>query len=255
MTETVQHGALKSILLHLLPGVAITAFIFIFSNPFFTELFGIDQRLGPLVGFLLAILIVLIPVQLGILLLAGKSETGRYTIRGIIPYLERSKTSHYLIYVPVLIVYSILLFVVVAPAIQDHIIRIFFSWWPEEYNFQLVLQDPSTLAGYKGVKILLFIYILLGCLAGPLVEELYFRGYLLPRMERYAGSWSAFLNTTLFSLYHFFSPWEFLIRIAAIYPLVHIVKKRRNIFFSIIVHLTLNTIGGIIMLVIILRAS
>ena len=255
MKEPLQHSVLKSILLHLMPGILITVFIFIFSNPFFTELFGLDQRLGPLVGFLMAILFVLIPVQLGILLLAGKSETGKYTIKGIIPYLEKSRTRDYLIYVPALILFSLILFVLIAPAIQPHIVRIFFSWWPEEYNFQLILQDPSTIAGYKGVKILLLFYILLSCIAGPLVEELYFRGYLLPRMEKYSGSWSPFINTTLFSLYHFFSPWEFLIRIVAIYPMVYIVKKKKNIRLGILVHVILNTLGGMIMLVIILSGK
>ncbi len=253
MNEPVQHGAFKSILLHLLPGVIIAVFIFVFSRPFFTGLLGIDPRLGPLLGFLLSVLLILIPLQLGILFIAGKVETGRFTIKGLFPYLDKSRRRDYLVFVPLLIVYCLLLFVVLAPAIQDHIIRIFFSWWPEEYNFQLVLQDPKSLAGYQGVMVLAISYIFLSCLAGPFVEELYFRGYLLPRMEKYAGSWSPLLNTTLFSLYHFFSPWEFLIRIAGVWPMVHLVKKKRDIRFGILVHLTLNTLGGIMMLIILMR--
>jgi membrane protease YdiL (CAAX protease family) len=50
----------------------------------------------------------------------------------------------------------------------------------------------------------------------------------------------------LFSIYHFFSPWENLIRIAASYPLVYIVWKKRDIRYGIFVHIVVNTIGGII---------
>ena len=84
------------------------------------------------------------------------------------------------------------------------------------------------------------------------MEELYFRGYLLPRMEKYAGKWAPLLNTVLFSIYHFFSPWENLIRIAASYPLIHLVWKKRNIRFGMLVHIIVNTIGGIIALFMIL---
>ena len=49
-------------------------------------------------------------------------------------------------------------------------------------------------------------------LRGPIVEELYFRGYLLPRME-WMGRWAPLVNVSLFSLYHFWSPWQILGRI------------------------------------------
>jgi hypothetical protein len=39
------------------------------------------------------------------------------------------------------------------------------------------------------------------------VEEYYFRGYLLPRLSRF-GSLAPVINVALFSLYHFFTPWQ-----------------------------------------------
>jgi membrane protease YdiL (CAAX protease family) len=115
----------------------------------------------------------------------------------------------------------------------------------------LILQNPASITGYQGIKILVIVYILLSCIFGPLVEELYFRGYLLPRMDKYAGKWAPFLNTVLFSIYHFFSPWENLIRIVATYPLVYLVWKKRDIRFGIFVHIIVNTIGGIYMLLVV----
>ena len=96
--------------------------------------------------------------------------------------------------------------------------------------------------------------MIVGCFAGPFVEELYFRGFLLPGMERYAKSWAWVLNVVLFSLYHFFSPWENPGRIIALLPLVFWVWRTRNIRFSIFTHILLNTGGAVMMLIAIFSA-
>jgi membrane protease YdiL (CAAX protease family) len=44
-------------------------------------------------------------------------------------------------------------------------------------------------------------------LVSPMTEELYFCGFLLPRICRY-GAWALVLNTLLFSLYHVWTPWR-----------------------------------------------
>jgi len=252
MNDIKQHSVIKSIFLHLLPGIFVLVSIFIFSTPAITGLLGFDIRLKPVIGYLFGILVGLIPIQLGILLIEGKKESGKYSIKEIIRYTDKSQLKDYLLYVPANILIFLVFFVVLAPLIQPYIVRTLFSWWPEQYNFQLILQDPISLADYKGIKILVLMYILLSGIFGPLVEELYFRGYLLPRMDEYSGKWAPFINTILFSLYHFFSPWENLIRIIASYPMIYLVWKKRNIRFSIFVHIFVNTLGGIVMLFVIL---
>jgi membrane protease YdiL (CAAX protease family) len=124
------------------------------------------------------------------------------------------------------IVYFILLFVVIAPVIKPYIVKTFFHWWPDQFSFQLLLRDPTKEAGYAGIIVLVLFYIILSGILGPLIEELYFRGYLLPRMDRFAGKWAPLLGAFLFSIYHFYSPWENLIRIVASYPLVYTVWKK-----------------------------
>ena len=54
---------------------------------------------------------------------------------------------------------------------------------------------------------------------GPVVEELYFRGHLLPRMQ-FAGRWAPLLHSVLFALYHFFTPWMIVTRSIAMLPLI-----------------------------------
>jgi membrane protease YdiL (CAAX protease family) len=64
----------------------------------------------------------------------------------------------------------------------------------------------------------------------------------LPRLSRF-GSLAPLINVALFSLYHFFTPWQALTRILAVTPLAWVVMRKRNLYISIAAHLALNTIG------------
>ena len=70
--------------------------------------------------------------------------------------------------------------------------------------------------------------LLVNGLAAPVVEELYFRGYLLPRIPLSRG-WAPLLNAALFSLYHLFSPWQNLARTAAVVPIAYAVSWKRSV--------------------------
>ena len=96
--------------------------------------------------------------------------------------------------------------------------------------------------------------LVLNGIAGPVVEELYFRGYLLPRLSRLKG-WAALMSVLLFSLYHFFTPWQNVIRIIALVPMVYAVWWKRNIYLGMIVHCVGNTFGAIGMLALVLSSG
>jgi hypothetical protein len=243
-----QHSVTKSILLHLIPGVPVIAGLFIFSLPVFSRILGIAVELHVVVGLTLSILIMLVPIQLGILLYQGKKQNGKFSLKGIIGYTEKSSIKDYIIYIPILLIYSVLLFAVVSPMITPAITDTLFAWYPQEYNLQIAMANPGVLSGYQGVYLLLVMFIITNGILGPLVEELYFRGYLLPRMDGYAKKWAPVLNVVLFSLYHYFSPWDNPTRIIALIPLVYIVWRKRDIRFGIWVHILLNTSSGILML-------
>ncbi|MFC1981488.1 lysostaphin resistance A-like protein [Chloroflexota bacterium] len=243
-----QHSVAKSILLHLIPGVPVIAGLFIFALPVFSRILGIAIELHVLVGLTLSILITIVPIQLGILFYEGKKLNGKLSLKGVIGYTEKSSIKAYLIYIPILLVYSIFLFVVISPMLNPAIVDALFAWYPQEFNLQNAMANPEVLTGYQGVYLLIVLFIITNGILGPLVEELYFRGYLLPRMDSYAKKWAPALNVILFSLYHYFSPWENPIRIIALLPLGYLVWKKRNIRFSIWVHILLNTGSGIMML-------
>ena len=77
--------------------------------------------------------------------------------------------------------------------------------------------------------------------AGPITEELYFRGHLLPRLERY-GRWAPVINTVLFAIYHFFSPWRYPAIILGFLPITWMAWRKRSVSVSIAAHMTINMV-------------
>lgn len=72
---------------------------------------------------------------------------------------------------------------------------------------------------------------------GLIVTEVYFRGYLLPRMA-WLGRRAPLLNVSLSSIYHFRSSWQVVGRILALAPTIHAVRWRQSIYLGMIIHCT-----------------
>jgi hypothetical protein len=87
------------------------------------------------------------------------------------------------------------------------------------------------------------------------IEELYFRGYLLPRMPEKLGGFTAISHSALFALYHTWTPWLFVTRTLAVFPLIDIVKRKENIWVGIIAHCLLNSLDFIIGIIFISNIS
>lgn len=112
--------------------------------------------------------------------------------------------------------------------------RLFF--WMPDLN--------SGLAGNYSRSILIVTYsmfLVFNVFLAPMVEELYFRGYLLPRMK---GRFAILLHSFLFAAIHVFTPWMIITRTIGLSPLVFGVKKK-NIYVGMIVHILSNSVGFI----------
>jgi uncharacterized protein len=105
---------------------------------------------------------------------------------------------------------------------------------------------PRAFSAIPGLHWLLTFgaYLILNGLAGPIVEELYFRGYLLPRLSRF-GRKAPLLETLLFTVYHFWQPWLYPAILAAFAALVFPVYRTRNIYVGMWAHCLLNLSGGL----------
>jgi membrane protease YdiL (CAAX protease family) len=95
---------------------------------------------------------------------------------------------------------------------------------------------------------MLLVEIAAAGIAAPVAEELYFRGYLLPRISR-LGVWAPLLGTVLFALYHFHSPWLALNRIVAVLPLTYVAYWKKNVIPGAIAHCLLNVLSTLVVFV------
>ena len=73
----------------------------------------------------------------------------------------------------------------------------------------------------------------------PIVEELYFRGYILSHSSRF-GKKAAILNVSFWDLYHTWAPWTIVGNIIVFAPIAYMVMKERDVRFSIFAHMLAN---------------
>jgi membrane protease YdiL (CAAX protease family) len=234
-----QHSLARSIILHLLPGVLILVF-FLITAPLVERM-----RAPSMLAFLLAITFVLIPFQLGYLLYEGRKRNGKLSLQGIVLYREPMRVWQYVaLGLPCLIWLFVIPFVVFPP-IDNYLIEKFFSWLPDRIFFMTQFTENLDQYSLSSMLLVGILQLVVGAVPGPLVEELYYRGYLLPRISR-LGKWAPLINTVLFSLYHFTSLWQNPSRIIAFLPMVYAVWWKKNVYLGIIVHCALivfNSLG------------
>jgi membrane protease YdiL (CAAX protease family) len=240
-STTEQLGMPTLLALFLVPGALMTL-AFVVIAP-------IIESVGfpPLAALLVAILLVLIPIELGVLLWAGRGN--RQRIRSVVPYRRPLPLRDWAWLVPSLVVIAFVGFGL-SMAVEPAVINAVFGWLPDWF-VRPVDVDRVTDFSRDAWLVTLAAYLVLNGFVGPIVEELYFRGYLLPRME-WMGRWAPLVNVSLFSLYHFWSPWQIVGRILGFGPTVYAVRWKENVYLGMVVHCTLNTLGVVIVVSLVL---
>jgi membrane protease YdiL (CAAX protease family) len=185
---------------------------------------------------------------MGLLLFVAKKTTKSYNILKLIPFQEKSKFVEYLLFIMILIMWALGVNAVLTPfelGLRDGL----FAFVPD--NFAIRNIDFSATPKNLLIFAACFAIFSNGFVA-PITEELYFRGYLLPRINL-SPVMAVITSAVLFSLYHFYSPWYFFSRILMMIPLYYLVMKRKNIRFSIMAHVIANTFASVSVLLEILR--
>ena len=227
-----QHGLVRSVVLHLAPGVAILA-AYLLVEPFTARL-----GLPAVFALLIAVLIAAIPTQLGHLLYIGYRRNGCWSLAGVVVFRRRLPLWQYVVFVPLLLVWSFLWYGLLTP-ISDYLSRHVFFWLPSWF-----FRDDYAHVDRRILLATLALLLVLNGVIAPIVEELYFRGYLLPRLARF-GPGAPVINLLLFTLYHFWQPWLYPTILVALAPMVFPVWWKRSIWLGVFTHCALNTLGGL----------
>lgn len=240
-----RHGALRSAVLHLAPGgVALFAYLFLCA-PLSVAL-GLPGKMG----FVLMDVLVLIPVLLGLLLYFGRRRNGRWTLDGIV--LNRRRLAARELSVVLLALFGWGAIVMLCLSWTEPLLRArLFYWVPVSLlnaeKLDVTGYSPALLIGTRVASI-----ALVG-VAGPIAEELYFRGFLLPRVS-WMGAWAPAWQAVLFTGYHFLSPWAFVWRVIVLIPAIYAVQRKQSLSIGVWGHCLGNTVGEFLALAAVLQA-
>jgi uncharacterized protein len=243
-----QHSLLLSVALHLIPGVLILVVYLLIAAPL-VDAIGYP----PYLGWVVAMCIALAPVELGLLLYLGRKRNGRLSLRGVVDYMEKPVKKLALSGIVIILIIGLYIASVILTPVDSFVYQYLFSWIP----FASAAGGGSGyLSGYvrSTVIVTLAVSVIFQGIILPTIEELYFRGYLLPRLS-HLGKLAPILNMILFSLYHVWTPWQFISRIGFFLPTVCVTWLKKDLRISILVHCIANTLLTLISLIAIILGS
>ncbi|MFI6387222.1 type II CAAX prenyl endopeptidase Rce1 family protein [Nonomuraea sp. NPDC050540] len=238
-----RHSVPFSIALHLVPGAFIVAVYAFVAAP-------LVRATGyPIfMAWAIALAVVLFPLQLFLLWL-GKKQTGRFTMKGVVRHHDRPLSRRKVFWLGA----ACLVWMTVVSLSLTPLDNIVYDWFFTWVNYQGAGPDGTAyLQGYSP-DLVLTTLLICSPFTGftlPLIEEYYFRGFLLPRLPQ-LGKWAPFFNTFFFSVYHFWAPWTVLSKLVFLYPGVWLAWKEKDIRVSIAMHpgsALLMTVVGVIAL-------
>ena len=189
--------------------------------------------------------VILVPMELGMIISASKKEYGTYSLKSA--FEGQEKLALWKIVLIAFIFFGIagLLSAFVAP-IENQIfaemratllnnLPIGFDWTNYEY-----IKSFSKLT----VVVTCIYYCIFNVILGPVTEELFFRGYLTSHYKT-QNAFTPILIAILFSLYHFWLPFNNIFRILVFAPVAYVAYKKKNIYISIGNHCLCNLISCI----------
>jgi uncharacterized protein len=221
-----EHSIALSTLLHLLPGILA-------GTVFYIAAYFLSQYEKPLVfAYHITTIIVLLPVLTGVLMWLGKDCVGKQNTLSL---------KEYVFYISISLVWAILVFAFTGQFLSGILHERVFFFIPEWVTRIQIIPDEATYSK-KTVRLAWILTLILTSILAPLAEELYFRGFLLPRLG-YIGVWAPVLSTVLFALYHFWSPWLLVVRVIAVFPMVYFSWATGNLYIALWTHILLNFVG------------
>lgn len=219
--------------LHLIPGALALPVYGLLARPV--------QALGhpSVAAWIIAAAVVLVPLELGWLYYLGHRRNGRLSLEGIVLY-RRELGAGELVKATAGILGVILLFSLLTAPLGRWLRLAMFDWIPLWFVLDRGIGNPEigsaalTLVNVTGLVVLVF--------GLAVTEELYFRGYLLPRLER-LGGWAVPFHSFLYALYHFVTPWRIITYTLFALPITDLTRRTGSILPAIVAHAVVSGVS------------
>jgi membrane protease YdiL (CAAX protease family) len=222
------------IALHVVPGIIFAGFFFALSWML------IRRGLTGYLALLIAIPACLAPMEIGVMLLWSARPTGTRSLSEAIRYRQKGTAVDYVVWPLLLFLGWGVLSIPLSPVyryLETHLSAWLPVWATQEALIRGVTSSPPIQR-----NITLLLAILLSGFVAPVVEELYFRGFLLPRMEHWG--WAApVVNSLLFALYHFYFPGNVPGIFLVFLPVAYVVRIKKNWRIGAVFHSMVNLWG------------
>lgn len=229
-------GIATAILLHFVPAVAI-ATTYVLLARLVTQV-GLPRVSALLAAFAF----VGIPLQLGILRYAARAA-GHPVVRNRepMPLWQHAAGA-------VVLIAAVLLLLLQLPLerLAQHLATHAFAWVPPELGPSA--DGDLARTGRNLLLPILLLQLLIDGIVNPIVEERYFRGFLLPQLDS-LGAFAPVLNTLLFASAHFWQPHNVVTIFVCVLPLTFFTWWRRNYSTQAFVHCFANSFGAALALV------
>lgn len=219
------------VFLHLVPGIIFAVFFWIFSWML------VRRGLNAYLALLITIPACLAPIEIGVMLLWSARFTGTRSLSEAIRYRRKGTVVEYVVLPLLLFLCWGVLSIVLRP-ITLYLETYLSAWFPV-WATQGALINSLTSCPPTQRNITLVLAVLFSGLVAPVVEELYFRGFLLPRMAHWG--WAApIVNALLFAVYHFYFPENVPAIFVVFVPISYVVMLTKNWRIGLIVHIMSN---------------
>ncbi len=189
--------------------------------------------------------IFLVPIELGMILRASKREYGEYSLKSAfsgqekLPVWKIVALAFCFFGVAGLMSVSV---VSIETMIFENMRGVLLDSLPKGFDWT----DFEYLKTYsRPVLVFTCVYYgLFNVLVAPVTEELFFRGYLTSHYEK-QNAFTPILIAILFSLYHFWLPFNNIFRIVTFAPVSYVTYKKKNIYIFICFHCFCNLFSTI----------
>lgn len=187
----------------------------------------------------------LMPFEVAVILLENRKESGKYGLN--ITFSEHVPMPWWQIFLWGFALFGIagLATVTIAP-LEDRMLSglsgRFWAMLPSYFYWD----DFAAMKQYAyGTRLFTCIlYLIANAFVYPIIEELYFRGYLTNKLKDY-GIGAPLLVTIAFSLYHWWLPFNNLFRIFIFAIVALVAYQKKNIYISMAFHCMCNLLSVI----------